>query len=324
VSIAAAPHGLGGLSGGSSLLVHAGPQVQEDLAVAFRPREFAVGAGDLDVPELRGAARHLLNRCVPVGVVAHDTALPDALAPDLELRLHQRKHPRRRRHLRHGRKQQSQRDERSVENGEVHRRNEVLGSKFAGVGALVNFHTRVIAQLRVQLPVADIDGDHAQGAALQQAIGESAGGSANVQAVEPAHIDLKTCKSACELVAAARDELRSLAANAHFRVGRDPRAGLLDGRIVHDHVAGEDQRLRLVARFGEAIVDESLVEPNTGRGASLASLASFAPGSGGLGGSRALRTLGAQFAPLRATNAAAAAAMWSASRPRLLSEVPCS
>ena len=45
---------------------------------------------------------------------------------------------------------------------------------------------RIVAQPRVQLAVADVDADDVRGAVLQQAVGEAAGGLADVEAAPAA------------------------------------------------------------------------------------------------------------------------------------------
>ena len=63
------------------------------------------------------------------------------------------------------------------------------GLEVTGVHALDDDHPLVVAQPPVELPGADVEGDHARGAVLQQAIGEPARGCADVEAVEPVHVD---------------------------------------------------------------------------------------------------------------------------------------
>ena len=50
--------------------------------------------------------------------------------------------------------------------------------------ALEHGHARIVAELRVQLAVADVERDHARGAALEQHVAEPAGRGADVEAVD--------------------------------------------------------------------------------------------------------------------------------------------
>jgi hypothetical protein len=63
-----------------------------------------------------------------------------------------------------------------------------------------------------------------------------------------------------ELEPAAGDVGHRLALEADGRVGGDAGSGLVDALVVHDHLAGEDQRLGSGPGGGEAEVDEEHVE----------------------------------------------------------------
>ena len=58
---------------------------------------------------------------------------------------------------------------------------DVGGGEVARVHALDHGDARVGAQLPVQLAVADVEGDHAPRAAVQQHVGEAAGRGADVE-----------------------------------------------------------------------------------------------------------------------------------------------
>ena len=67
----------------------------------------------------------------------------------------------------------------------------------ARVHALEHDDARIVAQPRVELPVADVDGDHARRAALEQDVGEAAGRGADVEAVEPGRVDAEQRRAPC-------------------------------------------------------------------------------------------------------------------------------
>ena len=79
------------------------------------------------------------------------------------------------------------------------------GVRVARVEVLDDDDARVVAQLPVQLAVADVERDHACGAALQQHVGEAAGRCADVEALAPANLDLKGVECVRELQSAAAD-----------------------------------------------------------------------------------------------------------------------
>ena len=85
-----------------------------------------------------------------------------------------------------------------------------LGQR-ARIDALEHGHARVVPDLVVQLPVAHVERDHARRAALQQHVGEPAGGGADVERVEPGDVDPERVEGVRELVPGARDVRRRLA-----------------------------------------------------------------------------------------------------------------
>jgi hypothetical protein len=66
-------------------------------------------------------------------------------------------------------------------------------------------HARVAPQLLVQLAVADVDTGHPGRALLQQAVGETAGGLADVEAGPAADVQAGRAQGAFQLEPAARD-----------------------------------------------------------------------------------------------------------------------
>ena len=80
-----------------------------------------------------------------------------------------------------------------------------LGGDRAGVRALDHGHPRVRAQAVVELAVGDVERRDVLRSALQQAVGEAAGGGADVQRVAAGDVDLQRVERVGELDAAARD-----------------------------------------------------------------------------------------------------------------------
>jgi YVTN family beta-propeller protein len=111
-------------------------------------------------------------------------------------------------------------------------------------------------QARVELPVADVERDHARGAPLQEAVGEPSGRGAEVEAVLSGRIDPQLVERPRELLAAARDEAR----RAHD--GQvDVVCDLLARLVVTGDQAGHDERLRLLPALGQSALNEENVEP---------------------------------------------------------------
>src|ERR1700722_1982120 len=97
-------------------------------------------------------------------------------------------------------------------------------------------------------------------AALQKAVRKSAGGRAHVETNLGPHIDLPVIERALQLQSAAADIPEILPEQADRCIVGDLRAGFLHFLIIHQHIAGENQRLRAFTRPGETTVDEQFVE----------------------------------------------------------------
>ena len=92
--------------------------------------------------------------------------------------------------------------------------------------ALEHGHARVVAQRERQLAVGDVERDDMRGPALQQAVGEAAGGGADVERVATRDVDAERVERVGELDPAARDELRRRG-DVELDVLGDELAGLL-------------------------------------------------------------------------------------------------
>ena len=73
-------------------------------------------------------------------------------------------------------------DEADIAHRKIHGFADLIEGQMARVDAFVHHHARIVAQFPVELSVPDVDGMHADRSVLQQAIGEAAGGRADIQA----------------------------------------------------------------------------------------------------------------------------------------------
>ena len=96
---------------------------------------------------------------------------------------------------------------------------------------------RVAAQAPVELRASDVEGDDAGGAALQQDVGEAAGGCADVERVPAGRIDTERVERVGQLHAAAADVRMIRFRDLDARVLGDRGAGFADRPIVHADVA---------------------------------------------------------------------------------------
>ena len=169
----------------------AGHGVDEELAVALAaedrrvdPADDRAAGGDERVGDL--VADALVDRRVG----DHAAAPVDLGPPGLELRLHEQDHRRPRLAQRHQhRDDHAQRDERHVDDHDVDRPADRVRRRVADVRPLEHHDPRVGADARVQLAVADVEGDDLAGARGQQAVGEPAGRRADVERPAAGDVD---------------------------------------------------------------------------------------------------------------------------------------
>ena len=162
----------------------------------------------------------------------------------------------------HRRQRDADGDERDVADGELRRERE-LGER-ARVRPLEHDDARVGAQPRMELPVADVDRDHARRAALEQHVGEAAGRRADVEAVEARRIDAEARRARARASRRRARRTRGGASTSSSRV----LVHLLARLVVAGHEPGEDERLRLRARLGEPALHEEDVQHASSRAVS--------------------------------------------------------
>ena len=107
----------------------------------------------------------------------------------------------------------------------------------------------------MQLPVADVDRDHAGNAVLEQTVGEAAGGRADVDRVATVELDLEPLERVGELLAAAGDEARR-PVDRKLGILRHLVTRLVEAR----HEPGEHERLSLRPALRQPTFDEQDVE----------------------------------------------------------------
>ncbi len=84
----------------------------------------------------------------------------------------------------------------------------------------MNHDARVVAKPPVELSGSDVDGMHPGGARLQQAIGEAAGGGAEIRNNEPVYIDAEVPQRCFEFESSAAHIAQPW---RWFRVANQPR-----------------------------------------------------------------------------------------------------
>src|SRR5579863_8102817 len=158
-----------------------------------------------------------LRRFVP-----HNTALTDEFSSCFELRLHQDHYlpaspfvrSLRKCGVHNPRKNECRGDKRDIHYDEFH----VLANHFSrhipGIRLFQQAHAGILTQFEIQLAVSGVDRNHPADAALQQAIGKSAGGSADIETDLMLNVDGPIFESAFKLKTAATDVLQIFAEQA--------------------------------------------------------------------------------------------------------------
>ena len=165
--------------------------------------------------------------------------------------------PRSRRWRKEGGSASRKRDEGEVRHHEVNGLGQV--EALTGVDALHDAHALVVAELPVQLTLPHVDRVDARRAALQDAVGEAAGGRADVEHDHPRHVDAEVVERTLELLAAAGHEARP-GFDRDDRVLRHRGRGAVGAVAGDAHRAGEDQRLGALAARCELTLDQQLIE----------------------------------------------------------------
>jgi len=204
--------------------------------------------------------------------VLDDTSTPGCLGPaGLELWLDEQDQIRARRRTGEQRRgDRTQRYEAQIGDDEIDCSSDGFGVEAADVGSLPDLDSIVGTQLLVQLPIADIDGDHAWCAVLQQAVGEPAGRRARVEGSTAAHIDLEALERRRQLLAPSAHVAQRRPAHLDGVTRRnEPRRLVGDGTADGHALLGDDLNRSLPTRR-EAPPDELRVEASPRRQAFLA------------------------------------------------------
>ena len=115
------------------------------------------------------------------------------------------------------------------------------------------------AEFPVDLSGAGIDSVDAEGAVLEETIGEAAGGSADVETDFAGGIDMEVGESGFEFEAAAADVFEGFG-DFDARGFGDGVAGFMGFLAVHGDFAGEDEGLGFFAGIDELAVEHGDVE----------------------------------------------------------------
>ena len=110
--------------------------------------------------------------------------------------------------------------------------------------------------------MADVERDDARGAALQQHVGEAAGGGADVERLAAGDVDAEGVERVRELEPAAADVRVVRRGSATSASASTSVPAFVTDLAVDRDLAGQDQRARPLARRRQAAFDDELIEAN--------------------------------------------------------------
>ncbi len=140
---------------------------------------------------------------------------------------------------------------------------DLLGREIAGVGLFQQPHPGIVTQRCIHLPVASVDRDNLGRAVLQKAVGEAAGGRADVHAGLAMHVDVPILQRARQLQATATYKWQVVTQHADHSAALDISARLFDLLFVHQHPSGENERLRALSCRHQPAFHQQFVEPRS-------------------------------------------------------------
>ena len=129
----------------------------------------------------------------------------------------------------------------------------------ARIGFFHDNHPAVLPEFPGELPPADVHGKNPCGAVLQQAIGKSAGGRAEVERGYSDDIQMKMVQGLFQFVAAAADVFIA-GIEGKTVIGLDGIAGFAGGLGVDADLTGEDGAFGAFAAFTKAAFNQGLVK----------------------------------------------------------------
>jgi hypothetical protein len=235
-------------------------QVEQKLDVPLRPLHRTLDHADDFESEFDRRLCDGVDGNLPDGFVAHDSFFCVART-DFELRFDEGDRlGRSGEDPPHGREDVAKRDEGDVDAGERERIGEVLPLEVAGIHFLAIHHTRIVAQLLVELTMSDVDRVDLRRSMRQHDVGEAAGRGADVDADSSGEIDGEVLDRLGQLHPPAADPWMLELFDPYLVVLGHGMPGFVDMPFIHDNAACHDETLRLRPRVDETSIDQGNVE----------------------------------------------------------------
>ena len=151
----------------------------------------------------------------------------------------------------------AERDEGEIGHEEVDRLRKI--EALSRVDALHHDDARVVAKTPVELPLAHVDGIDADGAALQQHVGEPAGRRAEVEGDPSPGTETQVVERGRELFSASRGVPRTLV-HGHVGLGFEEGRGAIRSLSAYSDLPREDHCLGPLAAGRKAALHQQLIE----------------------------------------------------------------
>jgi hypothetical protein len=129
----------------------------------------------------------------------------------------------------------------------------------ARVGLFHDDDARVVPELPGELPPANVHGKNLRRAVLQQTIGESAGGRAQVERRESGDVQLEMAQGVFQFVAAAADVFL-VRVQGELVIRFDGVTGFVRGLGIDADLSGENGAFGAFAAFAKAAFNQGLVK----------------------------------------------------------------
>lgn len=212
------------------------------------------------IAELLGTLANRGHGLGTQGIVADHPSLSNLPAPDFELGLDEHQQVGPGGDLPQPRKQQARGNERDVDGDEIDPLGETGSLQSSGIGAFEHPDTRIVAEPRVELAVADVHRRDLARSRLEQAVRKATGGRADIQADPAGGIDRQIFEGTGQFFAAPRHVTTIGAPQTDPGLGSDPHARFVARGVVYENAAGSNQGLGAGTVDGEPVADQPLVE----------------------------------------------------------------
>lgn len=137
---------------------------------------------------------------------------------------------------------------------------EIRRTKVSRVHTLPHVDAWIESQTRMDLTMADVDGDDRLGTRLKETIRKSAGRSADVEASPTGRIQSEILERRREFLTPARYESTQTAFDADDALGGDSSTGFIARLVIDEDASGQNQRLGRTPTRRQSLAHDTFIE----------------------------------------------------------------